>query len=91
MDHDQLFTEFNVGEAFQVSLSAEVRMRAEYNIKEKRKRKTVVDEQADFLKVMEGEIESLRAQLLLKEVEAAEAIHFRTEASSFAATEKSFR
>ncbi|GKE87955.1 hypothetical protein Tco_1565430, partial [Tanacetum coccineum] len=38
-----------------VSLSAEVRMRAEYNIKEKRKLKTVVDEQADLLKVREGE------------------------------------
>ncbi|GJS86203.1 hypothetical protein Tco_0752744, partial [Tanacetum coccineum] len=91
MDHDQLFTEFNVGAARQVSLSVEVRMRAEYNIKEKRKLKTVVDEQADLLKVREGEIESLRAQLLLKEAEAAEAIRLRAEASSFAATEKSLR
>ncbi|GJY18856.1 ribonuclease H-like domain-containing protein [Tanacetum coccineum] len=39
MEHDKLFTEFNVGAASQVSLSAEVRMRAEYNIKEKRKLK----------------------------------------------------
>nr|GEX12292.1 hypothetical protein [Tanacetum cinerariifolium] len=37
MDHDQLFTEFNVGSARQISLNAEVRMRAEYNIREKRK------------------------------------------------------
>ncbi|GJW38238.1 hypothetical protein Tco_0064083 [Tanacetum coccineum] len=37
MEHDQLFTEFNVGAARQISLSAEVRMRAKYNIKEKRK------------------------------------------------------
>nr|GEY27012.1 hypothetical protein [Tanacetum cinerariifolium] len=37
MKHDQLFTEFNVGAAHQISLSAEVRMRAEYNIKEKKK------------------------------------------------------
>ncbi|GKD75982.1 hypothetical protein Tco_1334264, partial [Tanacetum coccineum] len=91
MDHDQLFTEFNVRAARQVSLSAEVRMRAEYNIKEKRKLKTVVDEQADLLKVRKGEIESLRAQLLLKEAEATEVIHLRAEASSFAATEKSLR
>ncbi|GJV49536.1 hypothetical protein Tco_1439748 [Tanacetum coccineum] len=69
----------------------EVRMRAEYNIKEKRKLKTVVNEQADLLKVREGEIDSLRAQLLLKEAEAAEAIRLRVEASSFAATEKSLR
>ncbi|GJX93753.1 hypothetical protein Tco_0348339 [Tanacetum coccineum] len=91
MDHDQLFTEFNVGAARQVSLSAKVRMRAEYNIKEKRKLKTVVDEHADLLKVREGEIESLRAQLLLKEAEAAETIRLRAEASSFAATEISLR
>ncbi|GJV79623.1 hypothetical protein Tco_1515493 [Tanacetum coccineum] len=91
MDHDQLFTEFNVGAARQVSLSAKVRMRAEYNIKEKRKLKTVVDEQADLLKVREGEIESQRAQLLLKEAEAAEAIRLRAEASSFTATKKSLR
>ncbi|GJV11795.1 hypothetical protein Tco_1353336 [Tanacetum coccineum] len=37
MEHDQLFTEFNVGVSHQVSLSAKVRIRAEYNIKEKRK------------------------------------------------------
>ncbi|GJZ05255.1 hypothetical protein Tco_0538530 [Tanacetum coccineum] len=42
MEHDQLFTEFNVGAAHQVSLSAEVRMRAKYNIKEKRKLRAVV-------------------------------------------------
>ncbi|GJX12470.1 hypothetical protein Tco_0204228, partial [Tanacetum coccineum] len=42
MEHDQLFTEFNVGAARQISLSAEVRMHAEYNIKEKRKLKAVV-------------------------------------------------
>ncbi|GJR80619.1 hypothetical protein Tco_1217313 [Tanacetum coccineum] len=32
MEHDQLFTEFNVGAARQMSLSTEVRIRAEYNI-----------------------------------------------------------
>nr|GEU53793.1 mRNA cap guanine-N7 methyltransferase 1 [Tanacetum cinerariifolium] len=37
MKHDQLFTEFNVGAARQMSLSAEVRMRVEYNVKEKRR------------------------------------------------------
>ncbi|GJS45243.1 hypothetical protein Tco_0595364 [Tanacetum coccineum] len=43
MDHDQLFTEFNVWAARQISLSAEVRMHAEYNIKEKRRLKTEVE------------------------------------------------
>ncbi|GJZ85083.1 hypothetical protein Tco_0650422 [Tanacetum coccineum] len=50
MEHDQLFTEFNVGAGRQISLSAEVRMRAEYNIREKRRLKSVVDEQAEPLK-----------------------------------------
>nr|GEX83839.1 hypothetical protein [Tanacetum cinerariifolium] len=47
MDHDQLFTEFNVGAARQIYLSAEVK---------------------------DGEIKNIKAQLLLKEAEAAEAI-----------------
>ncbi|GKB27032.1 hypothetical protein Tco_0866433, partial [Tanacetum coccineum] len=34
IEHDQLFTEFNVGAARQMSLCAEVRIRAEYNVKE---------------------------------------------------------
>ncbi|GJX14002.1 hypothetical protein Tco_0205760 [Tanacetum coccineum] len=37
MKHDQLFTKFNVRAARQMSLSAEVRMRAEYNVKERRR------------------------------------------------------
>nr|GEW85212.1 transposase (putative), gypsy type [Tanacetum cinerariifolium] len=37
MEHEQLFIEFNVGAARKMSLSAEVRMHAEYNIKEKEK------------------------------------------------------
>ncbi|GJV61190.1 hypothetical protein Tco_1467290 [Tanacetum coccineum] len=42
-------------------------MRAEYNIKEKRKLRSVVDEQTELLKVKDEEIENLKAQLLLKE------------------------
>ncbi|GKA61459.1 hypothetical protein Tco_0760866 [Tanacetum coccineum] len=91
MEHNQLFTEFNVGSAHQMSLSAEVRMRAEYNIKENRRLKSIIDEQAELLKVRAGEIESLKAQLLLKEVEAAEAISLCAEASKFEAIEKSLQ
>ncbi|GKA34859.1 hypothetical protein Tco_0721288, partial [Tanacetum coccineum] len=47
-----------------------VRMRAEYNIREKRRLKSVAKEQADLLKVRERELEDLKAQLLLKEAEA---------------------
>ncbi|GJR45714.1 gypsy type transposase [Tanacetum coccineum] len=91
MEHDQLFTEFNVGTARQISLSAEVRMRAEYNIKEKRRLKAVVEEKDMLLKTKGEEIDSLSAQLHLKEAEAAEAIHLRAEASRFGVVEKSLR
>nr|GFB35252.1 hypothetical protein [Tanacetum cinerariifolium] len=47
--------------------------------REKRKLRAVVDEQAELLKAKDGEIESLKAQLLLKEAEAAKAIYLRAE------------
>ncbi|GJW92403.1 hypothetical protein Tco_0169956 [Tanacetum coccineum] len=91
MEHDHLFTEFNVGAACQISLSAEVRMRAEYNIKEKRRLKVVVKEKDILLKTKGQEIDSLNARLLLKEAEAAKAIHLRLEASRFEIVKKSLR
>ncbi|GJQ96260.1 hypothetical protein Tco_0007399, partial [Tanacetum coccineum] len=91
MEHDQLFTEFNVGAARQVSLSAEVRMRAEYNIKEKRKLRADVEEKDILLRAKGEEVDSLKAQLLVKEAEAAEAIRLRTKASKFEVVEKSLR
>nr|GEV80817.1 hypothetical protein [Tanacetum cinerariifolium] len=74
-----------------VSLNSEVRMRAEYNIREKKKLRAAVDEQAELLKVKDGEIESLKAQLLLKEAEAAEAIRLRAEVFKFEVAEQSLR
>nr|GEV21488.1 hypothetical protein [Tanacetum cinerariifolium] len=91
MEHDQLFIEFNVGAAHQMSLSAEVKMRAEYNIRDKRRLKSVVEEKNQLLKSRDEEIENLKAQLLLKEAEASEAIHLRTEASKLETAEKSLR
>ncbi|GJW74188.1 hypothetical protein Tco_0133558 [Tanacetum coccineum] len=91
MKHDQLFVEFNVGAARQMSLSAEVRMGAEYNIKEKRRLKSVVDVKDILLKAQDEEIRNLKAQLLLKEAEATEAIRLREEASKFEATKKSLQ
>ncbi|GJW14426.1 hypothetical protein Tco_0018559, partial [Tanacetum coccineum] len=64
MEHDQLFTEFNVGAARQMSLSTEVRMRAEFNIREKRRLFSVVKEKDSLLKARDEEIRSLKAQLL---------------------------
>ncbi|GJV35363.1 hypothetical protein Tco_1407840 [Tanacetum coccineum] len=91
MEHDQLFTEFNVGAARQMSLSAEVRMRAEFNIREKRRLCSFVEEKDSLLKARDEEIKSLKAQLLVKEAEAAEAIHLRAEASKFEVVEKSLQ
>ncbi|GJX60296.1 hypothetical protein Tco_0291686 [Tanacetum coccineum] len=91
MEHDYLFTEFNVRAARQMSLSAEVRMCVEYNVKEKKRLKSVVERQGELLKVREGEIENLKAQLLLREAEAVEAICLRAEASNFKDVEKSLR
>nr|GEY24103.1 hypothetical protein [Tanacetum cinerariifolium] len=82
---------FHVGAARKMSLSAEVRMCAEYNIKEKMRLKSVADEQAELLKVREKEIENLKAQLSLKEAEAAEAIHLRAQASELETVERSLR
>nr|GEW44056.1 hypothetical protein [Tanacetum cinerariifolium] len=79
---DGALTEFNVGEARQISLSAEVRMRAEYNIKEKRRLKSVVEEKDLLLKSRCDEIESLKAQLLIQEAKAAEAVRLRDEAQA---------
>ncbi|GKB52500.1 hypothetical protein Tco_0903253 [Tanacetum coccineum] len=91
MEHDQLFTEFNVRAAHQMSLSAKVRMRDEYNVKEKRRLKSVVKSHGELLKGREEEIESLKAWLFLREAEAAKAIRLRVEASNIETVEKSLR
>nr|GEV18308.1 hypothetical protein [Tanacetum cinerariifolium] len=91
MEHEQLYTEFNVGAACQMSLSAEVRMRAKYNIREKRRLNSIIKEKDALLKAKDEEIRNLKAQLLLKESEAAEAIRLRAETSKLKATKKSIR
>ncbi|GJV31126.1 hypothetical protein Tco_1391526 [Tanacetum coccineum] len=84
MEHDQLFTEFNVGAARQMSLSAEVRMRAEFNIREKRRLSAIVEEKNLLLKTRDEEVANLKAQLLVKEAEATEAIRLRVEVQTLA-------
>ncbi|GKD33250.1 hypothetical protein Tco_1248759, partial [Tanacetum coccineum] len=91
MEHDQLFTEFHVGTARQVFLSAEVRTRAEFNIRERRRLSAKCEEHESLLVRTNEENASLKEQLLLKEAEAAEAIRLRGQASAFEATEKSIR
>ncbi|GKC63761.1 hypothetical protein Tco_1096359, partial [Tanacetum coccineum] len=63
MEHDQLFTEFNVGAARQMSLSVEVRMRAKYNVKEKRRLKSVVENQAIRLRAQASNLKTVEKSL----------------------------
>nr|GEU59799.1 hypothetical protein [Tanacetum cinerariifolium] len=91
MEHDQLFTEFNVRATHQMSLSAEVKMHAEYNVKERRRLNSVVEKQDKLLKARDGEFKKLKAKLLLKETEAAEATRLRAQTFNLEAVEKSLR
>ncbi|GJW89860.1 hypothetical protein Tco_0167413 [Tanacetum coccineum] len=79
MDYHHLFTEFNVGTARQACLNAEVRMRTEYCLSERRRLETECEKQVGMLKSKDDEIESLKARLLLKEAEAAEALRLRAQ------------
>ncbi|GKB43921.1 hypothetical protein Tco_0888863 [Tanacetum coccineum] len=88
MDYHYLFTKFNVGTARQACLNAEVRMRTEYYMSERKRLESKCESQADLLKAKDTEIENLKAQLLLKEVEVAEAARLRIQVSAAEATEK---
>ncbi|GJV90743.1 hypothetical protein Tco_1538556 [Tanacetum coccineum] len=72
IEHEQLFAEFNVSVACNLSLSSEVRMRAEYNILEKRKWKSLAEERNNLLQVKDKEIERLGSQLLRVKDESEE-------------------
>nr|GEU54387.1 transposase (putative), gypsy type [Tanacetum cinerariifolium] len=72
MDYHHLFMEFNVRTARQACLNAEVSMLTEYFLSGRKRLESECDKQADLLKARDEEIENLKAQLLLREAEAAE-------------------
>ncbi|GJS89959.1 hypothetical protein Tco_0772595 [Tanacetum coccineum] len=74
MDYEQLFVEFNVGVTCQTSLSSKVRLRLEHELRGRKKIEDKCAMQAGWLKERDAEIANLKAQLSLKEDEAAEAI-----------------
>ncbi|GJS08257.1 hypothetical protein Tco_0365053 [Tanacetum coccineum] len=74
-----------------LSLSSEVRMRAEYNILEKRKWKSLAEERNVLLEAKDREIEDLKSQLLKAKEESAEVTRLRVQVSGFEATESSLR
>ncbi|GJX07024.1 hypothetical protein Tco_0194956 [Tanacetum coccineum] len=69
--YHHLFTEFNVGTARQACLNVEVRMRTEYCLSKRKRLESECEKQANLQKARDAEVESLKAQLLLKETEAA--------------------
>ncbi|GJT11174.1 hypothetical protein Tco_0858216 [Tanacetum coccineum] len=91
MEHEQLFTEFNVSAARNLSLSSEVRMRAEYNILEKRKWRSLAEEKNILLEAKDKEIEDLKSQLLKAKEESAEVTRLRAQVSGLEAAESSLR
>ncbi|GJR67356.1 hypothetical protein Tco_0013421 [Tanacetum coccineum] len=91
IEHEQLFAEFNVSAARNLSLSSEVRMRAEYNILEKRKWRSLAEEKDSLLGAKDKEIEELRSQLLKAKEESVAVTQLRARVSSLEAIEGSLR
>ncbi|GKD69132.1 hypothetical protein Tco_1323222, partial [Tanacetum coccineum] len=89
MKHEQLFAEFNVSATRNLSLSSEVRMRAKYNISEKRRWRSLVEEKCTLLEAKDKEIEDLKSQLLKAKEESAEVATLRAQVSSLEASENS--
>ncbi|GJR87330.1 hypothetical protein Tco_0211341 [Tanacetum coccineum] len=84
--YDQLYTEFNVGAACQTWLGVKVRIRAKHTLRKKKILVKEFSQQTNLLKEKDVEIASLKSQLLLKEAEAAEAIHLRGHVTTVEAT-----
>nr|GFD32887.1 hypothetical protein [Tanacetum cinerariifolium] len=88
MEYHHLLTEFNVGTARQACLNAKVKIRIEYCLSERNRLESKCESQVDLLKAKDVEIENLKAQLLLKEAEAAKVVRLRVHVSAAEATEK---
>ncbi|GJX98590.1 hypothetical protein Tco_0355609 [Tanacetum coccineum] len=91
MEHEQLFAEFNVSAARNLSLSSEVRMRTEYSILEKNKWRSLAEEKDSLLGVKDKEIEKLKSQLLKAKEESVVVTRLRARVSSLEAIEGSLR
>nr|GEW40974.1 hypothetical protein [Tanacetum cinerariifolium] len=66
LDDGHLFIEFNVRAACQMSLSDEVRIRTEYNVKEKRRLKSVVESQAKAVEAIRLHAEASNFKIVEK-------------------------
>ncbi|GJX04062.1 hypothetical protein Tco_0189978, partial [Tanacetum coccineum] len=71
---DSTGSDFLIGGIRTMSLSAEVRMRAEYSIKEKRRLKSVVDGQTELLKVLKERTTTLEKEKSKLEIKVADLV-----------------
>ncbi|GJR82767.1 hypothetical protein Tco_0153552 [Tanacetum coccineum] len=78
----------NVGTARQACLNSEVRRRTEYSLSERKRLEDECGKQAGLLKSKDDEIKSLKAELLQKETEAAEALRLRAQVAVAETAEK---
>ncbi|GJR37272.1 hypothetical protein Tco_1212956 [Tanacetum coccineum] len=74
MDYDQLFEEFNVGEARQICLGSEVRSRTEHELELIEKTKAKYDARGVLLGEKDAEIARLKSLVKEKETESAEVL-----------------
>ncbi|GJR20850.1 hypothetical protein Tco_0969377 [Tanacetum coccineum] len=87
-DYDTSQEFFNVGTARQACLNAEVRMRTEYCLSKRKRLESEYEKQAGLLKAKDDEVENLKAQLLLKEAEAAKVARLHDQVSADEAMDK---
>ncbi|GJS10669.1 hypothetical protein Tco_0367465 [Tanacetum coccineum] len=85
MDYDQLFSEFNVGAVRQTCLGAEVRMRFEHTLRERKRLEGRCSRQVNVMKEKDVEIANLKTQLFLREAEATAVICLRGQVSAIEA------
>nr|GEW38884.1 reverse transcriptase domain-containing protein [Tanacetum cinerariifolium] len=81
MDYNQLYSEFNVGAAWQVCLGEEVRMQREHTLERKSEIEDKCAEHTTLLPEKDAEIAHLKSLLSLKETEAAEVISLGSQLS----------
>ncbi|GKA32868.1 hypothetical protein Tco_0719235 [Tanacetum coccineum] len=81
MDCNQLYTEFNVGEARQICLGSEVRSCAKHELEPKEKLNAKYVARGKLLEEKNSEILRLKSQLAEKEAETAEVVRLRDQVS----------
>nr|GEZ09017.1 hypothetical protein [Tanacetum cinerariifolium] len=86
--NDSLLDDYDVSYEFIDHLAPPVLVQTEYCLSERKRLESECEKQADLLKLRDVEIESLKAQFLLKETKAADAVHLRARVSASKVTEK---